>query len=68
MEFLSGFIDALAVTRVDDKDKALGASIVMSPERPNFILSSNVPYIEFDLQNVYKPMGNKGKATVLTFL
>jgi hypothetical protein len=50
VKLLAGLIDALTITRVDDENEALGASIVMSPERTNLILTADVPNIEFDLE------------------
>lgn len=49
MEFLTGFIDSLTVARVDNEDETLGAGVVMSPERSNFVLASYVPDVEFNL-------------------
>jgi hypothetical protein len=35
-------VDAVAVLRVDDKDEALRARVVVSPERPDLVLSADV--------------------------
>jgi len=49
MEFLTSFVDALTVTGIDDEDEALSARVVMSPKRTNLVLTSDIPYVEFDL-------------------
>lgn len=35
-------VDAVSVLRVDDKDETLRARVVVSPERPDFVLSTDV--------------------------
>ena len=49
MQFLLRFIYPLPILTIDDEHEALSAGVVMSPQRTNFILSSYVPYIEFDV-------------------
>lgn len=49
MQFLLRFIYPLPILTIDDEHEALSAGVVMSPQRTNLILSSYVPYIEFDI-------------------
>ncbi len=49
MQFLLCFIYPLPILAIDDEHQALGAGVVMSPKRTDFILSSYVPYIELDV-------------------
>jgi hypothetical protein len=49
MKLLLRLIYSFSVLAVDHKDETLCASIVMSPEWANFILTANVPYIEFHI-------------------
>lgn len=49
MQFLLRLVNALSVLTIDDKDKALGTGVVVSPQRTNLVLSSHIPDIEFDI-------------------
>ena len=46
MQLLLRFIYPLFVLAVNDKYEPLCARIVVPPQRPNFVLTSNVPNIE----------------------
>ena len=67
MKLLSSLLYPIAIARVDDEDKSLGAYIyqfavliiansvrlaptrkVMSPQRPDLVLSAHVPDVELD--------------------
>lgn len=49
MQFLFCFVDSLSVLTVDDENKALGASVIVSPQRTDLVLTSNVPNVELDI-------------------
>ena len=49
MELLLRLVDTITVLAVDDEDEALGARVVVSPERPDLVLAANVPDVEFDI-------------------
>jgi len=49
MQLLLRLVNTLPVLAVHDKDETLCSSIVMPPERANLVLTSNVPYIEFNI-------------------
>lgn len=42
VELLLRFVDAVRVGGVNDKDQALGASVVVSPERPDLVLAADI--------------------------
>jgi hypothetical protein len=46
---LPGLVDTSAVVAIDDEDKALCAREVMTPERSDLVLPTNIPDIEFDV-------------------
>ena len=47
MKFLLRLIDSLPILAVNNKNEPLCSGVVMSPERSDLILSSDIPYIEF---------------------
>ena len=47
MKFLLRFIHSFTVLAIHNKDQTLCASVVVSPEWSNFVLATDVPYIEF---------------------
>jgi len=49
MEFLSGLLDSIAVVAVHHENQALSSHVVMTPQRTNLVLTSNVPNVEFDV-------------------
>lgn len=49
MQLLLRLVNTLPVLAVHDKDETLCSSIVMPPERANLVLTSNIPYIEFNI-------------------
>lgn len=49
MQLLFCFVDAFAVLAVNNEDEALRAGVIMPPEGPDFVLSSNVPDVELDV-------------------
>ncbi len=49
MQLLFCFVDAFAVLAVNNEDEALRAGVIMPPEGPDFVLSSDVPDVEFDV-------------------
>ena len=46
-QFGTGFVHAIAVVGVDDEDKALSAREVVSPERTDLVLTTDIPDVEF---------------------
>lgn len=49
LEFLASLVYTQAICTVNDEYQALGAGVVMSPERPNLVLTTHIPDIEFDI-------------------
>ena len=49
MKLLLRLIYPIAVRAVNHKDEALGAGVVVSPERSNLILPTDVPDVELDI-------------------
>ena len=49
MELLLRLVYALAVLAVDNEDETLGASVVVPPQRPDLVLSSDIPHVELDV-------------------
>ena len=49
MELLFGFVYAFPVLAVDDEHETLGASVVVPPEGPDLVLTSDVPHVELDI-------------------
>mgnify|MGYP004415987879 CR=1 FL=1 len=46
MKFISRLGDAVAIVTIDDEDQALRVLEVVSPQRTNFVLSSDIPHRE----------------------
>ena len=49
LELLSGNLDSFLVRGVDNVDEGLRVLVVVLPELPDFVLSSDVPHGELDL-------------------
>jgi hypothetical protein len=49
MELLLGLVYSVPVLAVDDEDEALGAGVVVPPERPDLVLPTDVPDVELDV-------------------
>jgi len=49
MQLLLRLVNTLPVLAVHDEDETLCSGIVMPPERANLVLTSNIPYIEFNI-------------------
>ena len=49
VELLLGLVYALPVLTVDDEHEALRAGVVVPPEGPNLVLSSDIPDVELDV-------------------
>jgi hypothetical protein len=49
VEFAFGLDHALAIIRVDDKDETLGVLEVVAPQRPDLVLTADVPHREADV-------------------
>ena len=49
MKFLLRLVDSFPVLTINNENEALCSGVVMSPERPNLVLSSDIPYIEFHI-------------------
>jgi hypothetical protein len=49
VEFFTGIFYTFTIVRVNDENKSLSVLIVVSPERTNFILTTNVPYGKADI-------------------
>lgn len=44
-----GLLEAGGITRVHDEDQALCTGVVVSPERADLVLTTNIPHIELDV-------------------
>lgn len=49
MQLVFRFVNSFSVLAVDDEDETLGACVVMTPQRSDFVLSADVPYVELDI-------------------
>lgn len=49
MQFLLCFIDSLSVLAVDDENKPLSACVIMSPQRSDLVLASDIPDIKLHI-------------------
>jgi hypothetical protein len=49
LQFLSSLNNTITIIAVDNEDDALGVLEVMSPQRSNLVLSTNIPYGELDV-------------------
>jgi hypothetical protein len=49
MQLLTSFVDTVAIGAIHDKNQALGTSIVVPPEWPDFLLTPNVPDVKLDI-------------------
>ena len=49
MELLLRLVYTFPVLAVDNEDETLGTGVVMPPQRPDLILSSDIPDVEFDV-------------------
>lgn len=49
VKLLLGLLDSGPVGRVNDKDQTLCAAKVVSPERSNLVLATDVPHVEFNV-------------------
>ena len=54
MEFLLRFVNPFSILAVNHENEPLRPCVVMAPERPNFVLSSNVPNVEFHVFVCYR--------------
>lgn len=49
LKFFSGLGDTVAIVGVDDEDDALGVLEVVSPQRPDLVLATDIPHGERDV-------------------
>jgi len=49
VHLLAGGVDAVAIVGVDDEDEALGVLVVVTPERADLVLASDVPDCKGDV-------------------
>lgn len=49
LEFLPSLDNTVTIVAVDNEDDSLGILEVMSPERSDLVLSSNIPYSELNV-------------------
>lgn len=49
LKFLTGLNDTVTIVAVDDEDDTLGILEVMSPQRTNLVLTTNVPHGELNV-------------------
>lgn len=49
LQLLAGLNDTVTIVAVDDEDDTLGVLEVMSPQRSDLVLSSNIPHGELDI-------------------
>lgn len=49
VKLLLRLVDPLPILAVHDKDETLCSSIVVSPERSNLVLPTDIPHVEFDI-------------------
>ena len=49
VELLAVLFDSLSIVGVNDKDEALGVRVVVSPEKSDLVLTTDIPHIERDV-------------------
>lgn len=49
LQLFTCFDDTISVVRIDDEDNALGVLEVMSPERSDLVLTTNIPHCELNV-------------------
>lgn len=49
MKFLLRLVDSFPILTINNKNEPLCSGVVVSPERSDFVLSSNIPYIKFNV-------------------
>lgn len=49
MQLLSCFVYAFPILAVHHEDETLGAGVIVPPKRADFVLTANIPYVEFDI-------------------
>ena len=49
MKFLLRLVDSFPILTINNKNEPLCSGVVVSPERADFVLSSNIPYIKFNV-------------------
>lgn len=49
LEFLAGLNDTVTIVGVDNEDDTLGVLEIMSPERTDLVLSTDIPHGELDV-------------------
>jgi len=49
VQLLPGLVYPVPVRAVHHEDEALGARVVMSPQRTDLVLTSNIPHIKFNI-------------------
>lgn len=49
MQLLSGFVYPLPILTIHDEDETLRPRVVVSPQRPNLVLTSDIPDVELDI-------------------
>lgn len=49
LQLLSGFNNTITIIGINNEDDALGVLEVMSPQRSDLVLSTNIPYSELDI-------------------
>ena len=49
MELLAVLFDSLSIVGVNDEDEALRVGVVVSPEKSNLVLTTDIPHIERDV-------------------
>jgi len=54
MKFLSCFVNARTVIRVNDEDKSLSSREVMPPKWSDLVLAADIPNVEFDVLVCYR--------------
>lgn len=69
VQLLSRLIDTISVIRVNDENQTLCPREIMSPQRSNLVLSTDVPHVELDVLvcyrlNVEADCGNGGDSLV----
>ena len=49
VEFLAVLLNSLSIIGVNDIDEALGVGVVMSPEKSDLVLTTDIPHVERDV-------------------
>lgn len=72
MQLRLGLLEAVDITRIHNEDQTLCTGVVVSPERANLVLATDIPHVELDVLighalDVESDGGDRGDILVAEF-